>query len=39
MAYRKRVNKRFDKKVFSRTADRSRALNFAAKPLRGGYRL
>lgn len=36
---RKRANKRYDKKVFSATAQRVHKKNFSAAPTRGGIRL
>lgn len=36
--YRRGVDKSKDKKVFTKTADRTKALNFAG-PMRGGIRL
>jgi hypothetical protein len=40
MKYRKKVkNKEKDKKVFSRTADRTRKENVDDRPKRGGIRL
>ena len=38
MRYRKRVNRRTDRKIFSRTADKIKAANLA-RPMRGGIRL
>lgn len=36
---RKRANKRYDRKLFSRTASRTNSRNVSASPMRGGYRL
>ena len=36
---RKRANKRYDRKVFSATADRVHPKNVQRPPMRGGYRL
>lgn len=37
--FRKRANKRYDRKVFSRTAGRIHKKNLIAMPMRGGFRL
>lgn len=37
--YRKRLKKRSSRKLFSRTAKRTRKKNYRAKPMRGGIRL
>lgn len=39
MAYRRDLNAKTDRRVFSRTADRTHFLNQARPPMRGGYRL
>lgn len=37
--YRKRVNRRRDRKIFSRTARKVHGKNLRAMPMRGGIRL
>lgn len=37
--FRKRAKKRFDKKIFSRTALNIKRKNLIANPMRGGFRL
>lgn len=37
MQYRKHTNKKTDKRIFSKSADRTHKYN--VKPMRGGYRL
>lgn len=37
--YRKRANKRTDRRTFSRTAGHTHKKNLMANPMRGGYRL
>ena len=39
MAYRKKMKKRTSKRVFSKTADRTHAMNLRGAPMRGGIRL
>lgn len=39
MAMRSKVRKNQDKKVFSRTAGNTKAMNLRANPMRGGFRL
>lgn len=36
---RKKVNKNYDRKVFSATADKTHVKNSNARPMRGGIRL
>lgn len=37
--YRKRANKRSDRRMFSRTAGLTNKKNLVAMPMRGGFRL
>lgn len=39
MKYRNKVNKNKDRRVFSKTASKSKAINYSASPMRGGIRL
>lgn len=39
MPYRKRANKKYDRKMFSRTANRIHKKNLIALPMRGGFRI
>ena len=39
MAKRSKVNKNKSKKLFSKTADRTKGLNLRAVPMRGGFRI
>lgn len=39
MAFRRRVSRRKSRKLFSRTASRSRRKNYRAAPMRGGFRI
>jgi len=39
MAYRRKLNRRKGRKMFSRTASRSHRKNFRTNPMRGGTRL
>lgn len=39
MARRKRVNRRKDRKIFSKTARKTKAINLPVKIYRGGVRL
>lgn len=39
MAFRKRANKRSDKRRFSRTAAKVHKRNISTRPMRGGIRL
>lgn len=39
MARRKRVNRRKDRKIFSKTARKTKAINLPVKIYRGGIRL
>lgn len=36
---RRKINQRRAKKLFSKTADKTRALNLRAVPMRGGFRI
>ena len=39
MAKRSKVNKNKSKKLFTKTADRTKGLNLRAVPMRGGFRI
>lgn len=39
MKFRKNVNKSRDQKIFTNTAQKSKAINYRLNPMRGGYRL
>lgn len=39
MKFRKRASKKYDRKVFSCTADKVNGKNYKAMPMRGGIRL
>ena len=39
MRKRKKIKQRKARKLFSKTADRTRALNLRATPMRGGFRI
>lgn len=39
MAFRRKMNRRSSKKLFSRTADRTNRKNVDPRPMRGGIRL
>lgn len=39
MAYRKKMNKRKDKRMFNATARKTKTINLSQKPMRGGIRL
>lgn len=39
MAYRKKMKKKVDKRVFANTATRTKAINLSADGMRGGIRL
>lgn len=39
VAKRSKVNKKKSKKLFSRTAEKTKGLNLRAKPMRGGFRI
>lgn len=36
---RRKINQRRAKKLFTKTADKTRALNLRAVPMRGGFRI
>lgn len=39
MAFRKRISRRGSRRLFSKTAARSRKKNMRARPMRGGFRI
>lgn len=39
MKKRKKINQRKAKKLFTKTADKTRSLNLRAVPMRGGFRI
>lgn len=39
MKYRHKVNKKRDRKRFSKTASKSKGINYSTSPMRGGIRL
>lgn len=39
MAFRKRISRRKSRKLFSKTASRTRSKNLRAVPMRGGFRI
>jgi len=39
MAFRRKMNRRKDRRAFSKYADRTNALNMKSTPMRGGFRI